>query len=297
MVTRIVEGGLRTPEELPSDATFRAMREAEEASPPARVDGFALSTVEADGVPLLSVIAEGHPPGTTVVYFHGGGYLWMTPGTHLPVLVAIADATGARCLGIHYRRAPEHPFPAAVDDAVTAYRWLLAQGNDPETIAFVGDSAGGGLVVAALVALGDQGIALPAAAVCFSPWTDLTVSGPSADGADDPVVSGDALRMMARAYLGGSDPTSPLASPLYADLAGLPPLQIQVGSRESLLDDARRLAERARQAGVDVTLIEHPGVIHMWIVFGPDIPESTAAFSLLGSFLAAHVRADDPGPR
>jgi epsilon-lactone hydrolase len=297
MVTRVIEGGLRTPEVLPSAETFRVMREAEESSASAPFDGIDLSTVEADGVPLLSVIAEDRPPVRTVVYFHGGGYLWMTPRTHLPVLVAISRVTGARCLGVDYRRAPEHPFPAAVEDAVTAYRWLLAQGDSPQTIAFVGDSAGGGLVLAALVALRDRGVELPAAAVCFSPWTDLAVSGPSADGADDPVVSGDALRMMAEAYLGGSDPESPLASPLYADLTGLPPLQIQVGSRESLLDDARRLADRARQAGVDVTYIEHPGVIHMWIVFGPEIPESAAAFSLLGSFLATRVQAGDPGPR
>jgi epsilon-lactone hydrolase len=295
LVTRVVEGGLRTPEELPSDDVFVAMRDAEESAPLTPVDGFALSIVDADGVSLLSVTLEDQVPVRTVVYFHGGGYLWMTPTTHLPVLVAISRATGARVVGVHYRRAPEYPFPVAIDDAVTAYRWLLDQGNAPETIAFVGDSAGGGLVLAALVALRDQGIELPAAAVCFSPWTDLAVTGPSADSADDPVVSGAALRMMARAYLGGSDPTSALASPLYADPTGLPPLQIQVGSRESLLDDARRFADRARQAGVDVTYVEHPGVIHMWIVFGPEIPESTAAFSLLGSFLATHVRAGDGG--
>ena len=297
MVTRVIEGGLRTPEVLPSVETFRVMREAEESSASAPFDGIDLSTVEADGVPLLSVIAEDRPPVRTVVYFHGGGYLWMTPRTHLPVLVAISRVTGARCLGVDYRRAPEHPFPAAVEDAVTAYRWLLAQGDCPQTIAFVGDSAGGGLVLAALVALRDRGVELPAAAVCFSPWTDLAVRGASADSADDPVVSGDALRMMAGAYLGGCDPASGLASPLYADLTGLPPLQIQVGSRESLLDDARRLADRGRQAGVDVTFIEHPGVIHMWIVFGPEIPESEAAFSLLGAFLARHLHAGGPGSR
>jgi len=295
MVAQVVAGGLRTPEELPSAETFRAMREAERSSPLTPVDGFDLSSTEADGVPLLSVTPEGAAPVSTVVYFHGGGYLWMTPHSHLPVLVAVSRATGARCVGVHYRRAPEHPFPAAVDDAVTAYRWLLGQGNAADTIAFVGDSAGGGLVLAALVALRDQGIELPAAAVCFSPWTDLAVRGLSADSADDPVVSGAALRMMARAYLGGSDPTAALASPLYADLTGLPPLQIQVGSRESLLDDARRLADRGRQAGVDVTYIEHPGVIHMWIVFGPEIPESEAAYALLGAFLARHLRAGAPG--
>jgi epsilon-lactone hydrolase len=296
MVARIVEGGLRTPEELPPEETFRAMREAEASSPLTPADGFALTSTQADGVPLLWVTPEDHRTASTVVYFHGGGYLWMTPHSHLPVLVAVSRATGARCVGVHYRRAPEHRFPAAVEDAVTAYRWLLDQGEAPDTIAFVGDSAGGGLVLAALVALRDQGIELPAAAVCFSPWTDLAVNGPSADVADDPVVSGTALRMMAQAYLGGSDPTSPLASPLYADLTGLPPLQIQVGSRESLLSDARRLADRARLAGVDVTYVEHPGVIHMWIVFDPDIPESKTAFSLLGSFLAAHVQAGEPGP-
>lgn len=297
MVARIVEGGLRTPEELPSTEMFRTMREAEDSSPLTPVEGFALSMTEADGVPLLSVTPEDHVAASTVVYFHGGGYLWMTPQTHLRVMVAVSRVSAARCVGVHYRRAPEHPFPAAVEDAVTAYRWLLDEGNAPDTIAFVGDSAGGGLVLAALVALRDRGIELPAAAVCFSPWTDLAVRGPSADSADDPVVSGDALRMMARAYLGGSDPTSALASPLYADLTGLPPLQIQVGSRESLLDDARRLADRGRQDGVDVTYIEHPGVIHMWIVFGPEIPESEAAFSLLGAFLATHLPVGGPGPR
>jgi acetyl esterase/lipase len=297
MVARIIEGGLRTPEELPSAATFRAMRDAETSSPLVPVDGFVLSSTEAGGVPVLSVTPEDRPPVSTVVYFHGGGYLWMTPQTHLPVMVAVSRVTGARCVGVHYRRAPEHPFPAAVEDAVTAYRWLLDEGNAPETIALVGDSAGGGLALAALVALRDQGIELPAAAICFSPWTDLAVRGPSADSAEDPVVSGDALRMMARAYLGGSDPTAALASPLYADLTGLPPLQIQVGSRESLLDDARRLAHRGRQDGVDVTYVEHPGVIHMWIVFGPEIPESEAAFSLLGAFLTTHLPPGGPGPR
>ena len=291
----VVDGGLRTPEELPSEEVFRAMRRAEGSGPLTPVEGFALSVTEANGVPLLVVTPEDHVPESTVVYFHGGGYLWMTPQTHLPVLVAISRATGAQCVGVHYRRGPEHPFPAALDDAVMAYRWLLEQGRAAKSIAFAGDSAGGGLLLATLVALRDEGVELPAAAVSFSPWTDLTVSGPSAESADDPVVSGDALRMMAKAYLGGSDPTSALASPLYADLAGLPPLQIQVGSRECLLSDARRFVDRARQHGVDVTYVEHPDVIHMWIVFAPTIPESEAAFSLLASFMATHVRPHGGG--
>lgn len=289
LVARIVDSGLRTPEELPSEDVFRAMREAEDTSVPAPLDGFMVTAFDADGVPGLSVTPEGAAPVRTVLYFHGGGYLWMSPATHLPVLAAVALAADARCLGLHYRRAPEHPFPAAVDDAVAAYRWLLDQGNAPESVALAGDSAGGGLVLATLIALRDQGVDLPAAAVCFSPWTDLTVSGPSADTADDPVVSGAALRMMASAYLNGGDPTSALASPLFADLRGLPPLQIQVGGRESLLSDGQRLADRARQAGVEVAYVEHPGVIHMWIVFAPEIPESKDAFSLLGSFVTSHL--------
>ena len=297
MVARIVAGGLRTPEELPSAETFRAMREAERSSPLTPVDGFVLAWTEAGGVPLLSVTPEGRPPVGTVVYFHGGGYLWMTPQTHLSLMVAVSRATGRVVSGCTTGAPPSilSRRRSTTRSPRTGRFWT--RGTLPDTMAFVGDSAGGGLVLAALVALRDQGIALPAAAVCFSPWTDLAVGGASADSADDPVVSGDALRMMAGAYLGGSDPTSALASPLYADLTGLPPLQIQVGSRESLLDDARRLAERGRQAGVDVTYIEHPGVIHMWIVFGPEIPESEAAFSLLGAFLARHLRAGGPGSR
>jgi monoterpene epsilon-lactone hydrolase len=290
LVARVIDSGLRTPEQLPSEEVFAAMRRAEESSAPARVEGFTVVPFEADGISGLSVTPVGVVPGRTVLYLHGGGYLWMSATAHLPVLVSVARAAGARCFGLDYRRAPEHPFPAAVEDAVAAYRWLLHQGDDPGRIALAGDSAGGGLVLATLLALRDQGVALPAAAVCFSPWTDLTVSGQSAETADDPVVSGPALRMMASAYLNGGDPKSPLASPLFADLRGLPPLQIQVGSRESLLDDARRLADRARQAGVEVSYIEHPGVIHMWIVFAPEIPESIEAFSLLGEFLASHLQ-------
>jgi acetyl esterase/lipase len=134
-------------------------------------------------------------------------------------------------------------------------------------------------------------VALPAGASVFSPWTDLAVTGASVDTADDPVVSGTALRMMASLYLDGHDPADPLASPLTADLTGLPPLHIQVGGRESLLDDARRLAERACLAGVEVTYLEHPGVVHMWIVFGPEVPESVDAFARLGAFVRERAGA------
>jgi acetyl esterase/lipase len=169
------------------------------------------------------------------------------------------------------------------------YRAVLAGGESPGRIAFAGDSAGGGLVLAGLVALRDAGDALPAAGVSISPWTDLAVTGPSADTVDDPIVSGAGLRMMAKIYLDGADPQSPTASPLYADLAGLPPVLVQVGTREALLDDARRVVVRARDAGVDVTLHEFDGVVHMWVVMGPDLPESLEAFAEAGAFVRDHL--------
>ena len=227
------------------------------------------------------------------MFVHGGGYIWMRARTHLAVAAALVRESGCRCVSVDYRRAPEAPYPAPVDDLVAVYRALLADGIAPARIAFAGDSAGGGLVIAGLVALRDAGVALPAAGVSISPWTDLAVTGASADLADDPIVSGTALRMMADVYLAGADATSPTASPLYADLRGLPPLLVQVGTRESLLDDARRLVERAREHGVDVSLHEFEDVVHMWVVIGPEIPESQAAFAEAGAFVREHVR-DQP---
>src|SRR5690606_5447385 len=168
----------------------------------------------------------------------------------------ISKAANCRVLSLDYRLAPEHPFPAAVDDAVTGYRWLLDQGIRPDRIAIAGDSAGGGLAAATLVALKDRGEPMPAAGVCLSPWVDMEGTGESmtSRAALDPMVQKDGLKDMASLYLDGADPRSPLAAPLYADLSGLPPLLIQVGTAETLYDDATRLAEKAEAAGVDVTL-------------------------------------------
>jgi epsilon-lactone hydrolase len=198
-------------------------------------------------------------------------------------------ASGCRCVSIDYRRAPEHPFPAPVDDLLAVYTRLLDDGTPAYRIAFAGDSAGGGLVLAGLVALRDAERPLPAVAVAFSPWTDLTVTGSTADVVDDPIVSGPALRMMASLYLDGASPTEPTASPLLADLTGLPPILIQVGTREALLDDARRFVDRARGAGVDARLRELADVVHMWVVIGPEIPESIESFSEAGAFITSHL--------
>jgi epsilon-lactone hydrolase len=294
LVEGLVAAGVRTPHDLPDDEALAEMRRAEAvASTAAAVaaaagHGATVVDVDAGGVPVLRVDVPGSDAARAVVYFHGGGYLWMTPHSHVAVLAALARACGAPVFGVHYRRAPEEPFPAAVEDAVGAYRWLLDSGIEPGGVVFAGDSAGAGLVIAALLAARDEGLPMPAAGVCFSPWTDLAVTGASADTADDPIVDGPALRMMAAAYLQGADSDTPLASPLYAELAGLPPLLVQVGSREALLDDARRFVARAAEAEVEVTSVEHQGVIHMWIVFGPDLPESVRAFEIAGDFARSH---------
>jgi monoterpene epsilon-lactone hydrolase len=289
MVEQIIVTGQRTPEEPPTPELLATMREHEHASvPPAPADMQVEETIVGN-VPCIVVAPRVGGHVGTIVFVHGGGYVWMTARTHLLVAAGLARASGCRCVSVDYRRAPEHPYPAPVEDLVTVHRALLADGVPADRIVFAGDSAGGGLVVAGLVALRDAGEALPAAAVSISPWTDLAVTGSSADTADDPIVNGVALRMMAQLYLDGADPRSPTASPLYADLDGLPPLLVQVGTRESLLDDARRLVEGARNAGVDVTLHEYEDVVHMWVVIGPDIPESLAAFGEAGAFIRAHL--------
>ena len=192
---------------------------------------------------------------------------------------------------IEYRLAPEHPFPAAVEDAVAAYRWLVGEGLDPAQIVIAGDSAGGGLTVATLVALRDEGDLLPAAAVCFSPWVDLEGIGQSmsAKAEADPLVQRDGIIEMARAYLGGADTRVPLAAPLYADLTGLPPVLIQVGTSETLLDDSTRLAERSRKAGVDVTFEPWEDMIHVWQYFASILPEGQEAINRIGSFVKQHT--------
>lgn len=289
LVESLIAAGVRTPDVLPAPEAIAEMRQADTDSSALAVEsglpaGVSVDDDELGGVPVLLVEVADAARSRIVVYFHGGGYLWMTPHTHAPVLASLASSCRARVVGVHYRRAPEAAFPAAVDDAVSVYRALLGGGASPDQVVFSGDSAGGGLALAAMLAVRDEGLPLPAGGVVFSPWTDLAVTGASADDADDPIVDGPALRAMADGYLQGADPRAPLASPLYGDLRGLPPLLIQVGTREALRDDASRFAARAAESGVEVSYVEHGGVIHMWIVFGPELPETRRAFALAGAF-------------
>ncbi len=227
--------------------------------------------------------------GAALLYLHGGGYVIGSPRSHRHLAAALAGAGAAATLLPDYRLAPEHLFPAAVDDAVAAYRWLLACGIAPAGITIAGDSAGGGLTVATLLALRDRGLPLPAAGVCISPWVDLTCSGASyaSRAARDPIVTQAGVAEMARAYLGATDARAPLASPAFADLAGLPPLLVQVGSEEVLLDDAVTLTERAKAAGVAATLEVWPDMVHVWHWFFPMLDEGRKAIGVIGDFARA----------
>jgi monoterpene epsilon-lactone hydrolase len=230
-------------------------------------------------------------PGRVVLYLHGGGYVIGSPRSHRHLAAAVAAAAAASALLLDYRLAPEHPYPAAVDDAVAAYRWLLDQGIAPGHVVVAGDSAGGGLTVATLLALREAGVPLPAGGVCISPWVDLSCGGESyrTKAAVDPIVQRAGVDQMARAYLGDTPPRTPLASPLFADLGGLPPLLIHVGSDEVLLDDAVQLADRARAAGVDATLEVWDRMIHVWHWFLPMLDEAQDAIDGIGRFVRARA--------
>ena len=242
---------------------------------------------ELGGVPVVTVEIPGLDPSVVVLYFHGGAYALGSAPDSVGLAADVVRRVGARAISVDYRLAPEHPFPAAIDDAIAAYRALLEEGVPSRRIAFVGESAGGGLVAATLVALKDTDLPQPAAAAIFSPWVDLTVSGASATGkADlDPALTPTALRTRARDYLGDRDPAAPLASPVFADLTGLPPLLIQVGSHEILLDDAVRLAARAGQHDVAVELQVWPEVPHVFQGFAAVLDEADRALNLTAEFI------------
>lgn len=244
-----------------------------------------------NGVPAEWIYAPGARDDQVLLYLHGGGYVIGSMRTHRVMLSHIARAAGCRVLGLDYRLAPENPFPAPVEDTVAAYRWLLAQGYDPSRIALGGDSAGGGLVVAALVALRYIGEPLPAAGVCLSPWIDMEATGESftTNATVDPSVSKERIVSIAALYLGGKNPQAPLASPLYADLQGLPPLLVQVGGIETLVDDARALTTRAKAAGVQVDLEVWDDMPHVWHHFAPILPEGKQAIARVGEFLRKHI--------
>ncbi len=224
---------------------------------------------------------------TVILYLHGGGYVVGSPVSHRGLASHLANLAQARVFILDYRRAPEHPFPSALEDAISAYKDLLEQGKKPENIVIAGDSAGGGLSLSLMVALKDQGLPLPAAGVCLSPWVDLSFSGDSmvSNAKADAILSKASLAWLAEQYLGEVAADDPQVSPLFADLRGLPPLLIQVGSDEVLLDDAIRLNKQAKKAGVDSTLEVWDGQVHVWQLMSKLIPEAHQAMRSIGTFI------------
>ena len=253
-------------------------------------EGVAIEPVEDGGVVGEWLRPAGREPQRVLLYLHGGGYVLGSLATHRALVARIALKCRAEVLILDYRLAPESPFPAALEDASNAMTWLRSALPQAD-VAIIGDSAGGdgggGLAVATLVALRDKGAELPVAAVAMSPWCDLTLSGASVDlnEASDPQASRWFLAEMADAYLGPEDPATPLASPLYADLVGLPPLLIQVGSAEVLLDDGVRLSEAASAAGVEVEFELWKDMIHVWHALAPLVPQAEDALNRIADWL------------
>ena len=221
-----------------------------------------------------------------LLFFHGGGFTIGSATSHRGIAARLSAAAGCSVLLPEYRLAPEHHFPAPVADSAAAYEYLTkGQNLAPAHIAFGGDSAGGNLVLSTMLALRERNEPLPRAGVLLSPWLDLTVSLPSYDEAEDPLNRKAGLGFMAKGYLNGADAKHPWASPLFADLRGLPPLLVQVGSRELVLGDSQELAKRAREAGVDVHLSVHKGMVHVFHQFAEDVPEARDAIAEVGNFL------------
>jgi acetyl esterase/lipase len=266
----------------------RVGRAAPPVPPWARV---LVAPVRAGGVPGEWLIPKGAPEDRVLLYLHGGAWVMGSPRTHRALVADLARRAGLRALSLDYRLAPEHPYPAALDDAVAGYERLLANGIEPGRIVVAGDSAGGNLALALLLRLRDAGTPLPAAAALLSPVTDLELGGAShaTRKALDPFFARADLRPFIVSYVGVHDPGEPYLSPLGADLRGLPPLLIHVGDHEILLDDAVRLGERARAAGVDARTVVWPGMMHVFQIQAPFLPEARRANAEIGAFVRSRL--------
>lgn len=251
-------------------------------------DGTTVEPVEVGSIKGEWVRSAGTRQDAVLLYLHGGAYVFCSPKTHRHLVAALGETTGMTAFTLDYRLAPESPFPAAVDDALAAYRWMLDQGFASNRIVIAGDSAGGGLTIATLVAARDAGLSMPAAAVCLSPWADLTITAESfITKASVDSLTGDRLRRLGQLYLNGADDRHPLASPVFADLRGLPPLLIQVGTDEVLLDDSTHLHAAASAAGVEAELEIWEEMIHVWHYYHPMLREGREAIVRIGDYVRA----------
>jgi acetyl esterase/lipase len=272
-------------------ARWSERRSAAHVRPP---EGVEHGAVSADGVRCEWFIPEGSPNDTALLYLHGGGFIFGVSDLHRAMLARLAQAMGVRALMVDYRLAPEHPYPAALEDCVTAYRWLLAQGTDAMNVVIAGDSAGGNLTITTLMRLRDAGDALPAAATCLSPVTDLTGAGTFQLDFRDPLLHPKAAATYRSAYVANGDSRNPLISPVLGDWRGLPPLLIHAGEDEILRNDAERAAQLAREAGVDVQLEIYPRMWHVWQLY-PSLPQARQSLDAIARFLRAHMPAPENG--
>jgi epsilon-lactone hydrolase len=249
--------------------------------------GTQVTRVNAGGVKAVRIATDRSRSDCHILYLHGGGYVFGSPSQYRDFIWRIASVAAAQVLCLSYRLAPEHPFPAALDDAINAYRWLIGQGAAPASMAVMGDSAGGGLTFSSLLRLRDEGVPLPAAAVALSPWTDLAMTGESLrmNAGRDPSLVPERAQSFARHYVGSADPRHPHVSPLYGNPAGLPPCLIHVGSDEILRDDSVRMAEKLRAGGCSVELEIWPRMPHAWHLFARVLPEARLAIARIGEFL------------
>ena len=277
------------------DEQRRVLRELLSAQPlPADVT---VTQAALGGVPTAEITVDGIEPRHVVLYFHGGVYVMGGALLAADLASQVGRRTQAKVISVDYRLAPEHPYPAAVDDALAAYEALLDNGTAPSDIAFAGESAGGGLAVATLVNARDHELPLPAAGFAMSPYADLTLAGTTMETKRevDPLMSREALQARVTDYTAGQDAALGLISPIFADLSGLPPLIIQAGTHEVLLDDAVRLAQQAAAADVEVTLDITPQVPHVFQAYYPILDEAAAALDRAGQFLSAHLAGDALG--
>jgi monoterpene epsilon-lactone hydrolase len=275
------------------DEQRRLLRELLSAQPlPADVT---VTAAALGGVPTAEITVDGIEPRHVVLYFHGGVYVMGDAFLAAGLAAEVGRRTHARVISVDYRLAPEHPYPAAVDDALAAYQALLSNGIAPSDIAFAGESAGGGLAIATLLNARDHGLPLPAAALVMSPYADLTLTGATMETRRDadPLLSREALQARVPDYTAGQDAALGLISPVFADVSGLPPLMIQAGTHEVLLDDAMRLAQQAVAADVEVTLDVTPGVPHVFQAYHAILDEATAALDRAGRLLSAHLAAGE----
>jgi acetyl esterase/lipase len=254
-------------------------------------DGTEVEPSSVGGVPGEWVRTRHARSDAALLYLHGGGYVLGSPRSHRHLAAAISEATGLPLFVAEYRLAPEHPFPAAIEDAVAAYKGLLGSGLAPSNLAIAGDSAGGGLNIATLMSLRDHNLPLPACAVTISAWADLSQGGEAyrTRAKRDPMIRKEGLDGMAAAYLAGRDAKTPLASPVFADLDGLPPLLLQVGTEEALHDDTIALAARADAAGVEGSVESWGGMMHVWHFFHPMLSEGRDAIARIGAFVKARI--------